>query len=125
MTWFWGVGGGQEQGLDLGWLTLLSSPDMVLGGGQSLRSPASDGLGGTRAGPGWMPLPPGRQGSPWDRPPGVPASNFIEGADPEQSSPSLDQGLKYPPEPWHQNCCPAKRGVCVVPQTHPQPGSLT
>lgn len=30
------------------------------------------------------------------------------GAGPEQSSPSLDQGLKYPPESWPHHCCPTK-----------------
>lgn len=72
-----------------------------------------------------MPLPPCPQGSPWEPEPAVPASISAEGVGPEQSSPSLDKGLKYPPGPWHHSCCGQTRGAGLVPQTHPQPGSPT
>ncbi|KAF3818860.1 hypothetical protein GH733_012277 [Mirounga leonina] len=72
-----------------------------------------------------MPLPPCPQGSPWEPEPAVPASISAEGVGPEQSSPSLDKGLKYPPGPWRHSCCGQTRGAGLVPQTHPQPGSPT
>nr|XP_025732853.1 deoxyribonuclease-1-like 2 [Callorhinus ursinus]XP_025732977.1 deoxyribonuclease-1-like 2 [Callorhinus ursinus] len=80
---------------------------------------------GAGASSGWLPLPPCPQGSPWEPEPAVPASISAEGVGPEQSSPSLDKGLKYPPGPWRHSCFGQTRGAGLVPQTHPQPGSPT